>query len=614
MKLSADTKQEIAALAGLGVAAMLPLLSLAAPGAGAFLGHRESELPVKLWLYDTFARVGWLGGRIDVLSWPTPGLLNNPDPVGTVVIAALRPLFGLPGAFNTLIVLQLWATLAGMYLLVRALLPGGGSTRYAAIYAALSFGLTPLILSYCVASAITDMLNLWPYPVAVWGALRALQAGDRRAALLGGLAGGFGFVSCPYNFVVFELLLFPLLAGVAWDRRGRLGLLPPSLSQDTPAAPLAGWRAVAGALALYALAGALAAGPYALWMQHLMSDGSSQLGEVLEDTTRHRYPYPALWPDAPEHYIAVLKDYVDVGKGAALQRVAASRFFQVFSPGWSLFALALAGVALAPKARGRWVWAAGALFAMAASTGPYGAITPKLALPSPQNWAWLVPQAIMPGAKLLLEPFRYGLAVAFCLAIGGAAGLYSLALRVGPRAYAVAIAAWMIELVVLSPVPLPLPTASFAVSSLYRDLGQSLPPGAILELPYFDKGSERMVREHFLHQLHHKRPIPDEVAGLPPRYMEKNQFLAKLLAQEKPTGSRIVVLREPDKVEADKAALAQDGFAAILVDARYFQGTGHQGLVIRTLTEAFGPPERIDGRYLFRIPQAPAQAPPPAPP
>ena len=80
--------------------ALLPALSLLGHG-GSYLADVDSELPVKLFGFELFPRVGLLGGEISSISFPNPGPLNNVDVVGTVVYQALRPLLGRANAYNS---------------------------------------------------------------------------------------------------------------------------------------------------------------------------------------------------------------------------------------------------------------------------------------------------------------------------------------------------------------------------------------------------------------------------------------------------------------------------------------------------------------------------------
>ena len=171
----------------LAALALLPAASFLFQGSG-FLADPLSELPVKLWGFETFGHVGVFGGTIDSASWPLTGSLNNPDPLGTLVYLALKPLLGRAGAYNLLVLGQLFATLLAGWALGRDLC----GDEDCGLITGVALALSPLCLVYCVQGSITDMLNLWPYPLAV---LFGMLAG-----YFGGLiddAGNYSYPSVP---------------------------------------------------------------------------------------------------------------------------------------------------------------------------------------------------------------------------------------------------------------------------------------------------------------------------------------------------------------------------------------------------------------------------------
>lgn len=563
-------------LLSLLVLGALPLCSLVgAPGA--MLADPLGEWPVKLWVFETFAEVGLFGGRVDASAFPGGGPLNNPDPVGTLVTALLRPLFGRAWAFNLLVVLQLQATMLATWWLVRALVEDRG----AALLAAASFALTPLVLVYCVAGSVTDMLNLWPYPLLLRALWRALREGAPRAALAAGLWGAVGFVTCPYNLVVFSTLAIPALPFL------------PALRGQTP------WPRVLRVAGTFAASLLLGAGAYAAWTWGLTHAPDSQIPSGLIDVTRHRPPYPFLEPGHVDRYTAYLADYLAVTKDALVEREAGSRYLRAFSPGLGLLGLAGLGLLLARRAEHRY-WALAGAWGALVSTGPFLPVTRLLHLRAPGNAAWAL-TAWLPGGDLILEPFRYALPAALAFAVGGAVAVDRLAGRFGAWVGPAAVVAWLAELVWLSPVPVPLPTVVPVVPGVYARLGSLVEAGAVLELPYFDTGTDRLLRVHFFHQRVHGRPIPDEVTGLPARYVRENQFVASLVEAEKPMGRLAVDVTDPSRIGADLRRFVDDGFAAVVVTPSFYRMHTGRDRVRARLAEAFGPPV-IDGdREIYRV-------------
>lgn len=576
-------------LALLALLAALPALSLIGHP-GSYLAGPYSELWVKLWAFETFGGTKLLGGEVLTAGFPNTGLVNNPDPLGTVVFGLLRPVLGSPAAYNTLVIAQLWAAMAAAWLLARDI------TRepVAALVAGVGFGLTPLVLVYPLACGVTDILNLWPYPLVVLFVLRALRRPGWRDGLLAGIFAGLGFVTCPYNFVVFSSLAFPLVLWLplAW----RQGLLP---VEDPLAKPsLRQWpRALAGLLVGVLVAG----GWYALWMKLLMSGPGAQISEELVAGTRHMPPFRMLHPVELKRYTAFGAEYFAIGGQNLVVRDMISRFYRAFSPGLLLMALAL----LAPvMARGRrlavGMWIAIALFGALASTGPFMPWSAHTCFDSAVNPAWLAVHYLLPGGKLILEPFRYALVAALGLSVCAAVGVACLARRWGAWVGVLAPLLVVAELVLLSPVPVPLPTAELSVSPAYDRLDDVLPPGPIIELPYFDGGTQRFQRRHFVQQVRHGRPIADELVGFPPRYLVENQFTALLMSVEKPFGAVIVRAEWPERIPADRARLAQDGFVGIVVDPAGYDSPARAEQVL-ALLESLGQPVQLGDRLIFPL-------------
>jgi hypothetical protein len=571
------------------VAATLPALSLLGHP-GAVLAGPDSEVWVKLWAFETFTGTRLFGGDVHSVGFPNTGLLNNADTLGTIVHSLLRPLIGRVVAYNLLVLGQLWAAMLAAWLLARDL------TRdpVAAIVAGVGFGLTPLVLVYPLACGITDILQLWPYPLALLFGLRALRLGGWRDGLLAGCFAGAGFVTCPHNFVVFASVSFPLLLWLplAWRR----GLLP---VPDGPAAPPL-QRLPRVGLAL-ALGVALTAGWYVLWMKLLLVGPGAQVSEELVAGTSHIPPYRMLHPAELKRFTAFASEYFLPGRGALVERDMVSRFYRSFYLGWVLMGLAGLGVVLA---RGRrlavGLWPFVALFCAVAALGPFMPWSASLRLDVSVNPAWLALHHLLPGAKLILEPFRYVLPAALALSVAAAVGVAWLARRLGAWVGLVAPLLVVTELLLFSPVPVPLPTAEVRISPAYGRLDEALPPGAIIELPYFDQGTQRFERSHFLQQLRHGRPIADEIVGFPPRYLVHNQFTAQLIGLEKPYGELVIRVEFPDRIAQDRERLVQDGFVGIVLDPDGFDSAERCEQVMDLLS-VFGAPVLLEDRLVYRL-------------
>jgi hypothetical protein len=533
---------------------------------------------------------------VDGVAFPNPGPLNNPDPLGTLLVGPLEGLIGLSASYNALILVQLTLTLACTWLLARQWLDDGR----AALASAVAFGFCPLLLTYGVSSSVIDILNVWQYPLALYLLVEAWKKRDPRRAMAAGVVGGVAFVACPYNAVLFLPGLAPLgIYGLVhlWKPRGRvrpslLGLTRTDLS----------WKI----LAFSAAAAALVAGAYGMWMRGLMAAPESQMSEALVSSTRHIWPYPFLMP-GNDRYFSALSDYLLLGKNSLVLRNMGSRFFRSVGPGYGVLGLGLAALGLEHRRREEMrPWIGVAALSMLASAGPYLVVADGVSLPVPANIFWLLPHWLSPGASLVLEPFRYGLPAALGFAMIAGFGSLALMNRIGRWVGWVVPFVVLLGLILVEPVPTPLPVAEFPPVTVLQGISQELPPGAVIRLPYYDQGTARFRRIHFYEQLAHGRSIPDQAAGFPSAYMLQNAYLAALLRAEHADGLKTLLdpaapPTTPEQRNEARLQLSKDGFVAIIVDpSRYANAEATQEAL--ALLQEMGQPEE-QGDYLWwRLP------------
>ncbi|MCB9745189.1 MAG: glycosyltransferase family 39 protein [Alphaproteobacteria bacterium] len=562
---------------------------------GSFLADALGELPIKLYCYTAFWRADiFFGGFLDSAAYPQGGQLNNPDPVATLVVNSLRPALGVAAAYNAFICLQLLANALATWALARDLL----RDELAALTSAVAFAFTPLVLVYCVNGAITDMLNLWPYPLALMFLLRALRRPGWRDAALGGLFAGLGFFTCPYNFVVFLPAVLPVLAWLAWTRGRDLTPVEDPEALLEPGGQT--WRQWAKSVVIAGVVAAGTGGVYALRIQQIMADGSSMMSEEIVGATRHVGPsYPFLWPPASDRYMAYLSDYFAVGVDSLVIRDLAARLHRAFSPGYLVMALMVLGLVTASRKRAAALWPLLALFFALASAGPYLPWSRELFFASPVNPVWIGLHEAFPGSSLLLEPFRYALVVALGLSVGAGLGARWLIERLGPAVGWALPALVLAEVALVSPVPMPPPTTRLVVSEAYTRLDEVAGPGALIELPYTLDGTALFNRMHFLNQTVHGRPIVNEVPGFLPRYLTENQFTARLLAIENQNTQVSVPFVNRQGYFDDAAKLREAGFAAIVVEPERFRSEDARSQILERLESQFGPPKRLADRLVF---------------
>ena len=592
-----DTMSRTAAPAlGWAIASLLLFIAwqmapaLATPGA--CVADPASELPVKLWVYGTFARPALLlGGQVDGVGWPWPGPLNNPDLLGTLMVGGLGPILGTCNAWNLLVAGLTLANGLSAMALARQWMGGAATATTGPLVAGFAVALMPFVWVHCVAGAIIDVANLWPYVLSLHQLRVAWERGDASVALRAGVLLALGFELCPYNLLIFSPLLPVLALWIAFVGPAAVGL---------PAAPpLRTALRLVGAAALGALLLGL---PVVFWTQSLMEAEGSQMSRALVSASRHAWPFAQLHPDN-ERYVATLVEWVSPGPWGLRSRERVSLFHRAMTPGLSVCALAAVGCLRQSPWRGAArLWSGLGLFAVLLAGGPYLPLTEDIAPYTPINLAWLTAFWLIPGQSMLLEPFRFAAAAAVCFAVAAAIGAEALRVsRPRPSWFGLAVAvAVALDLRLLAPHVSPAPVSQPTVPAVYDHLNEVLPPGPIIELPFFHRGGHRFRREPFLHALHHGRPIPNGVAGFVPPFITENGLLRSLLMSEGHAGPHRVGGSTAKEREIGAEQLIAAGFVGVVVNPALYAEPQFARFV-RAELAPFGAPVERDGLWIWKI-------------
>jgi hypothetical protein len=579
-------------LAPLGLALVVvlgPILLALALQEGSWLAHPDSELPVRIWCLDAFSGSNIMGSWIRSVGHPYPGVLSNPDPIGSLVWTLVEPALGDAATYNLLVLGIIAANTLAAWLLARDHV----DDSLAAATAAVALGAAPVMLSYPLASAIDDVLHLWPWLLALRYGLRALRRPGWGDGLLAGTLGGMGCIASLHNFLIVSVLILPLALGLPLAAREQEDTGDGALLRPPPRQ----WLRGLGAAALTMLPIALG---WLYWVRVTMHVPGGQMSTDTINRVRHYAPFPNLHT-GEGGYVLGLVDYLGLGSDALFTRDLVSHQAIAATPGVLVLALALAGLLVGrSRPRTQLMWLGAAAFAALASTGPFLALTRSLELPVPANPAWLAAYYAIPGGRMVLEPFRYAIPVAMALVVPVAFGARAVREQLGVAvgwALPVLVA---VEVLALSPTPFPQPVADLRVPAAYAHLDEHLGPGAIVELPLWDGASSRFVRRHFLHQRVHGRPIMDEVAGFLPRYLPTNELLvAAVLVEGFRPGLELGRRGDPSR---DVPKLAHDGFAGVVVDPLGYASPEQAARVVELLS-VMGPPVDLGDRLLFRVPE-----------
>ena len=553
----------------LAIAACLPILP--ALLSGEYPADPNSELPVKLWVYATFAESGhWLGGPMPAIAFPKGGPLNNPDIFGSLWMHIGS---WLPQSvrYGLMIVFIQWLNMLSLYVLAKS----WTQKSVPALGAALCFGLCAALQGYVIGGAITDMLHVWPYPLAIWAGLKAFEAHRYRWGILSAVFFGLGFVTCPYNAVVFAPVALPVACYLFKHREllSRKGMM------------------TAGILGL---SSAVLIGLYALQLKGVMSAADSQMSSELVQSTRHQWPFLGLTPDHPDRYVASLVDYLTLGKDKLIVRDSGARFYRAYSLGWLGLGIAFWGLRKARTSLWLWVFSLGILL----SIGPFLSLTDSLYVQRPSNPIYLAFFYAWPGTQMILEPFRYQLVATLGLCMLIATGLSTLQKKTLQSLFLILLP---LELCLFSTAPFPQIQSDFKTPDIYRQIASD-PQGGIIELPYHHQQSRLFVRQHFLNQRTHQHPIINEVAGFLPALFFENPFLARLMIDDAP---HPVPTGRNGSAEAGAQSLYQIGFRTLIFTPEYMVNEEAAMRTRQRIEKMLGPPIlEGDGRLIYAFQDA----------
>ena len=415
--------------------ALLPALFVAAPllggGEGLLLGHPTGDLA------DHLQGALEVGDALLAGDWPNQTRRSHvpevrpliyPDPIGALLLTALRPL-GVAAAWNGALLLQIAATgLAGFGLGAHLL-----GSRRAGLVVGIALGTSPYLLGL-LHGGLAEYVGLASLIAAIGALLRALsldpqgRPGGLRWVAAAGLLGGLAFVQAAYHGLFVGLVGLCALPGPGFWRRLR-ALLGAGLLGGLVASPWA-----------WVLLGSLEAGGA---VHAGNAPGWRQAAAPMVDLLGFVRPGAHYFPDTPA-----------LGNPGILQ---------VHYLGAALVGLAIRGAWREPALRRRWGPLTLGLGLLA--LGPALCVAGARLTPLPLALLYL------PGSpfSLLHHPYRLVAALLPLLALFAAAGLR----RAPGWVLGAALTGMLAETVLASPAPWPVATTRIPVVAGL----EALPPG-----------------------------------------------------------------------------------------------------------------------------------------
>ena len=485
--------------------AWIPFSKLGLDWSSQVISIRDSEFPIKVWSYVTFSEpTMWFGGRVETASFPLVGTLNNPDLFAGVFfwmgdVLGFDQYHEYGSVFNLLLYSVMVLNITAGAFLSRQF----GGEKWINLLVGVFFAWQPLLLSYGFASNITDLTHLWPFALGLGFVKRAVDEDNPSDGIFAGLFFALGFLTCPYNFVLFIPIL-PVLIWWVYRHSNQWGTLLWNTS----------W--VAAVLLLL----------YGLRVAFVMNQAGSLVAADAVESVRHVYPFDGLRADKETRFAAFFMELTGVLPKPVVVMEQVARFTRHFQWGVLTWVLVIVGIWRAKEVRTLSV--CGVVIGVGTCIGPFASMSPFSELSGPYNpiywWSY-----VLPVGKMILEPFRYVLVSGVFMSVLVSIALVWVSTRWRPWVGVVVGACLLGEVSWRTP-QLPLPVQPLPTDERMNDLPVS--DGGVVHLPFFASHSNRFNRSHFWYQLQHQHPVADPIMGFPSPFVIENALLCELVHAE----------------------------------------------------------------------------------
>ena len=525
------------------VCAWIPFSNLGMDWFSQVISIRDSEFPIKVWSYVTFSEpTMWFGGRVETASYPLVGTLNNPD-LFAGVFFWMGDLLGFDQyheygvVFNLLLFSVMLLNITGGAFLSRQF----GGDKWINLLVGVFFAWQPLVLSYGFASNITDLTHLWPFALGLGFTVRAVKEGDPSDGTVAGFFFAVGFLTCPYNFVLFIPILPILIWWIARYSEQWTRLL---------------WNISLVAAILLAL--------YGLRVAYVMNQAGSLVAADTVESVRHVYPFDGLRADKETRFSAFAMELGGILPKPVVVMEQVARFTRHFQ--WGVLTWLVVALGLWRAKDIRILAVLGLLIGVGTSIGPFASLNPFSELSGPYNpiywWSYLLPLG-----RMILEPFRYVLVSGVFMSILVAVALVWLSSHWRPLLGIVVGLCMLGELCWRTP-QFPLPVQPLPTDKRMNSL--PIPVGGVVHLPFFASHSNRFNRNHFWYQLQHEHPVADPIMGFPSPFVIENALLCELVHTETVIFPMDYFPCSRETLRKGWAELQESGVGSIVIDPQKY--------------------------------------------
>lgn len=568
-------------LAALGSLALAVLLTwpAALDLGGGLLGHPGNDTWNHAWGYwwvgEGLLREGRIPLSTPLLNHPYGGSLFFIDTFNAAASAPLAAAAGLPVAYNVTVILGLGLNAFGAWMLARHALR---DDAWAALPAVI-YGCSAHILGQAY-NGITETLNAGWLPLFGLGLLRTLE----RPRLGRGLWMGLMLALCALSNFYYGL--FGVLLGV-------MVVLHRAITSPRQVR----WGA-------FFLSSAVGAVLFSALVLPVLGTLSSTV--EADDAMVTRDP-EFVWASLLNHNMTDVVSFFRPGRHYSpdLKALYGEDLLIVLYLGWVALGLGAAAVLLSRPRRelGLWLWL-GAVF-WVFSLGPYLHVAGEYVrvegrqLPLP----FLTFFEAFPLFSRISHPFRFVVPTTLALGVLAGFGARALAARLrlpGGLVLGGSVVAVLVEILLLSPAPWPLPRCEARIPAVYQQLGAE---GAVLDLPITVPNLERAV--YTWYQTAHGRPSPYGLNDPLPDPLERNPLTWLIIQVE--TSRALDLPRVLPDLELVMGArmLGLEGYRYIVVHEGLYPQ--HKREAVGALLQAlFGEPTRAagEGIAVYTLPGA----------
>jgi len=542
------------------------------------LGATGSDAMKHVWsqwmVVHQLQSAGGLALDTHLIHHPSGGSFFSLDTFNALLGLPLRLVFDSVTTFNLVLILNLVAAAVCGASLARI----WTSDAWSHAVGGVAFAFSAWVLSFPVASGVSETAVFWPIPLILLMAQKSWQREQWRFPIAAGALLSLQGMACWSHGITAGLLLLGMFAYAiqsdtsSWKRDGRAQRVAVLL----------------GTALLLAIPGYLAV------------SGTVSADDAIKTRTLSLFHSAPIGPlEAMETNNMALIDFIAVGEwGRRTAEVGTDRLMYAANPG--LVIIALAAFAWRKNRAAVQLLAAGTLLMLMLSLGPRIYLDHGRSIGGLPNPVYLLAYWLIPLVNATIHSVdRFAVGLQLCISMMAAVGVSKLSKKWRPWA----LLAFALELTALSPAPWPIPMAKAIEHPASLKIQAAGDNRAVLDIPFLegDATHQWFLGDVFLQQTVHASPIPFQLEGhametVNPR-VRANPFFEKFAAgaiENRPIAEGCRGLNKLTKM----------GFGWVIwrpmltPDARREEFRSRMGSCL-SMSEDFG------DRVLYQIPQVP---------